>query len=276
MQPPLDDATRRVRDRVQDAHRITVLTGAGVSTDSGIPDYRGPNGVWTKDPAAQRLSSFADYVRDPQVRRAAWAQRSRHPTWSARPNAAHRAFVDLERSGRLVALLTQNVDGLHQLAGSSPRLVVELHGTMRAVQCLGCGVRTPMREELARVAAGDPDPPCRACGGILKSATISFGQALREDVLAAAVSAARACTLFLAAGTSLSVYPAAGLCELATRGGARLVIVNAEPTPYDRLAEGSGGGVLRGPVGEIIPALLAGQSSAPTTGEAGTAVSAAE
>ena len=160
-----------------------------------------------------------------------------------------------------MALLTQNVDGLHQLAGSSPGLVVELHGTMRAVQCLSCDARTPMQDELARVAAGDPDPACRTCGGILKSATISFGQPLREDVLAAAVSAARSCTLFLAVGTSLSVHPAAGLCEIATRAGARLVIVNAEPTPYDRLAGSSGGAVLRGPVSEIIPAVLAGQSA---------------
>ena len=253
---PSEDVTKRVHDWVQHSRRITVLTGAGVSTDSGIPDYRGPNGVWTKDPNTARLSTLADYVSDPDVRKAAWVQRSRHPAWSARPNRVHRAFVALERSGQLVALLTQNVDGLHQLAGSSSELVVELHGTMRAVQCLACDARTSMKEELVRVAAGEVDPPCRACGGILKSATIWFGQALREDVLAVAVSAARACTLFLAVGTSLSVYPAAGLCDIATAAGARLVVVNAEPTPYDELAWESGGAVLRGPVGEIIPALL--------------------
>ncbi len=253
---PSDDVTRRVRDWMQHSRRVTVLTGAGVSTDSGIPDYRGPNGVWTKDPGAARLSTLADCVSDPEVRKAAWVQRSRHPAWSARPNPVHRAFVALERSGQLVALLTQNMHGLHQLAGSSPELVVELHGTMRAVQCLACDARTPMEDELARVAAGEADPPCCACGGILKSATISFGQALRADVLAVAVSAVRGCTLFLAVGTSLSVHPAAGLCDIATAAGARLVVVNAEPTPYDALAWESGGAVLRGPVGEIIPAVL--------------------
>ena len=241
---------------MQESRRITVLTGAGVSTDSGIPDYRGPNGVWTRDPGAQRMSILADYVSDPDVRRESWAQRSRHPARSARPNPVHLALVGLERSGQLVALLTQNVDGLHQLAGSSPDLVVELHGTMRAVQCLACGATTSMDDELARVATGEADPACRACGGILKSATISFGQALSEDVLVTAVSAASSCSLFLAVGTSLSVHPAAGLCDIATGAGARLVVVNAEPTPYDYLAWRSGGAVLRGRVNEIIPALL--------------------
>jgi NAD-dependent deacetylase len=241
----------RVRRLVHDAEAVTVLTGAGISTDSGIPDFRGPNGLWTKDPAAERLSSFQDYVADPEIRRRAWRSRLTHPAFDAQPNAGHRALVDLERSGRLLALLTQNVDELHQRAGSSADKVVELHGTVWWVQCLTCGVRTPMADILARVRDGDDDPRCDLCGGILKSATISFGQELDTSVVDRAVAAARDCDLFLAVGTSLTVHPAAGLCDVAVGGGARLVIINAQPTPYDDIA----GVVLRGPIGETLPVL---------------------
>ena len=161
-----------------DANRITVLTGAGISTDSGIPDFRGPNGVWTKNPAAERIASLQHYLADPDVRRAAWRNRLQSPAWSAQPNAGHRALVPLGREGRLVALLTQNIDELHQQAGSDPALVVELHGTMRSVTCWSCGEGGPMEPALERVTAGEDDPACLTCGGILKSATISFGQAL--------------------------------------------------------------------------------------------------
>ena len=171
----------------------------------------------------------------------------------ARPNAGHAALVDLERQGRLRALLTQNVDGLHQAAGSSPESVLELHGTVHAVECLGCGDRTTMAEALARVAAGEPDPACRVCGGILKSATVSFGQALDPAVVEAAVAAATDCDVFLAVGTSLTVHPAAGLTDLAQQSGARVVVVNAEPTPYDDLADL----VVREPIGTSLPGLLA-------------------
>jgi NAD-dependent protein deacetylase/lipoamidase len=231
---------------------ITVLTGAGISTESGIPDFRGPQGVWTKNPGAQALSTIDTYLADPEVRRRAWQARLDHPAWSARPNAGHRALVDLERAGRLRALVTQNIDGLHQAAGSNPDLVIEIHGTIRQVGCLSCGDRTPMAEVLKRVAAGEDDPPCRRCGGILKSATISFGQALEPAVLNAAISAAQACDVLLAVGTSLSVYPAAGLCDVALGSGARLVIINAEPTPYDEVAHA----VLREPIGEVLPRLV--------------------
>ncbi|MEP6695799.1 MAG: Sir2 family NAD-dependent protein deacetylase [Pseudonocardiales bacterium] len=241
-----------------DAGRVTVLCGAGVSTDSGIPDFRGPNGVWTRNPAAQRLSTLRSYLADPQVRREAWRNRREHPAWSAQPNAAHRALVDLERSGRLVAIVTQNIDELQQRAGSSADLVIEVHGTMRTVQCLSCGERSPMAGILARVDAGEDDPPCRRCGGVLKSATISFGQSLVPEVLAAALAAARDCELFLAVGSSLSVQPAAGLTEVAARAGARVVIVNAEPTAYDSLADA----VLREPIGELLPALVRGALAA--------------
>jgi NAD-dependent deacetylase len=246
------DDVERVRGMVRDAAAVTVLTGAGISTDSGIPDFRGPNGVWTKNPAAERLSSYDDYVSDAEVRRRAWQARMDHPAWTAQPNDGHRALVELERSGRLVALLTQNIDELHQRAGSSREKVVELHGTVWWVVCLTCGTRTPMAEQLARVTDDDPDPACEVCGGILKSATISFGQALEPEVVERAITAAQECDLFLAIGSSLTVHPAAGLCDVAVRAGASLVVVNAEPTPYDDLAES----VLRGPIGEILPTLV--------------------
>jgi NAD-dependent deacetylase len=231
---------------------ITVLTGAGISTESGIPDFRGPQGVWTKNPGAQAMSTIDAYLADPEVRRRAWRARLDHPAWSAGPNAGHRALVDLERAGRLRALVTQNIDGLHQAAGSNPDLVIEIHGTIRQVGCLSCRDRTPMAEALKRVAAGEDDPPCRRCGGILKSATISFGQALEPAVLNAAISAAQACDVLLAVGTSLSVHPAAGLCDFALGSGARLVIINAEPTPYDEVAHA----VLREPIGKVLPRLV--------------------
>jgi NAD-dependent protein deacetylase/lipoamidase len=237
---------------VSDAARISVLTGAGISTDSGIPDFRGPNGVWTKNPAAQRMVTIADYLADPAVRTAAWQERLRHPAWSAEPGPGHRALVTLERDGRLRAIATQNIDGLHQAAGNDPALVLELHGTLREAVCLSCGRRTPMREALARVEAGEPDPPCLACGGIQRSATVAFGQSLDPAVLAAAVAAAREADLFLAVGTSLTVQPAANLCAVALDAGARLVIVNAQPTPYDPFADA----VLSAPIAEVLPAIV--------------------
>jgi NAD-dependent deacetylase len=199
-------------DWIAAADRITILTGAGISTDSGIPDYRGPNGVWTRNPKAERLSSYADYVSDPQVRRESWQARVGHPAWSAEPNAAHAALVAVERSGRLRALITQNVDGLHQRAGSDPDRVIELHGTIWQAECIDCRHRWPMSEVLQRVRGGEEDPACADCGGIVKSATISFGQSLDPAVIEAAVAAASDCALFIAIGTSLSVQPAAGLC----------------------------------------------------------------
>jgi NAD-dependent deacetylase len=226
----------RATELLAAAQRVTVLTGAGISTDSGIPDYRGPNGIWTRNPEAARMSTLEDYVADPEVRRSSWQQRLTHPIWSAEPNDGHRALVELEKRGRLVAIVTQNIDGLNQRAGSSPDRVIEVHGTVHQVECLDCRARTRMADELDRVRAGDPDPACRACGGILKSATISFGQRLDNDVLEAAAIAAESCDLFLAVGSSLTVRPAAGLCDVAVDVGADLVVVNAEPTPYDRLA----------------------------------------
>jgi NAD-dependent deacetylase len=249
----VDGVTAAAPAWLADASRITVLTGAGISTESGIPDYRGPDGVWTKDPDAEKLVTLSYYVADPDIRRRAWLMRRDLQAGDVRPNAGHRALVELERAGRLRALVTQNVDGLHQAAGSSPGLVLELHGTVHRVECLSCGDRTTTAEALARIDAGEPDPACLICGGILKTATISFGQALDASVLDAAVAAAAGCDVFLAVGTSLGVHPAAGLTDVAAATGARVVVVNAEPTPYDDLADL----VVREPIGTALPRLLA-------------------
>ena len=236
---------------VDGSARIVALTGAGISTESGIPDFRGPQGVWTRDPNAEKLSNIHYYVSDPEVRRLSWKSRLDHPAWDAKPNAGHRALVELERRGKLHALVTQNIDGLHQQAGNSPDKVIEVHGTLRDVVCLSCGWCGPMRPVLDRVRAGEDDPSCEHCGGILKSATISFGQPLIPEVINRAMQAAQRADLLLAVGTSLQVYPVAGAVPVAKAAGARVVIVNAEPTPFDDLADAA----LRSPIGEILPAL---------------------
>jgi NAD-dependent deacetylase len=235
------------------ASQVSVLSGAGISTESGIPDFRGPQGVWTRNPAAQAMFTLDNYLADPAVRELAWRNRLEHPAWEARPNAGHQALVALERSGRLRAIVTQNIDGLHQRAGNDPDLVIEIHGTLFEVDCLSCGRRTAMRDNLDRVEAGEPDPACLVCGGIQKAATISFGQALKVDVLRAAQRAAQQCDVLLAVGTTLQVQPAAGLAQVAVAAGARLVIVNRDPTPYDGLASA----LLREPIGETLPRLVA-------------------
>ena len=222
-----EDGIEEVRRLLAGARRVVVLTGAGISTDSGIADFRGPQGLWTKDPAAEKAAHISHYLSRPGRPRAGVAQpaRRRRPS-TAEPNAGHRALVELERAGRLHTLITQNVDGLHHAAGSDPAKVVEVHGTIREVVCLDCGDRAPMQVALDRVAAGEADPPCLACGGILKSATISFGQSLVAEDLERAMAAARATDLLLAVGTTLTVFPAADVVPLAVAQGAPVVIVN--------------------------------------------------
>jgi NAD-dependent deacetylase len=246
------DGLDRARELLGRAKRVVVLTGAGISTDSGIPDFRGPQGAWTKNPEAEKMATIQYYVSDPEIRKSSWRNRLEHAAWSASPNPGHFALVDLERQGKLHTLVTQNVDELHQRAGTDPATVVEIHGTMRAVQCLSCGERAPMERALERVRAGEEDPPCRTCGGILKSATISFGQNLVPDDLMRAQLAAETCDLLLAVGSGLSVYPAAGMVPIAKEAGAALIIVNAEPTPFDPVADA----VLRGSISEILPRLV--------------------
>ncbi len=221
-------SARALVDLWQGSQRVVVLTGAGISTDSGIADFRGPNGLWTRNPAAQAMFDIGTYMRDPEVRRMAWANRRENPAWTAEPNRGHLALAALQVGGRLDTLMTQNIDGLHQRAGSAG--VLELHGSIWEVTCLSCGGRWPTPEVLARP---EPDPPCVLCGGILKTATISFGQALDPAVLDAAFAAADEADLLVAIGTSLQVNPVAGLAGVA----GTLAIVNAEATPYDDAAE---------------------------------------
>ena len=241
-----------VRSWVDQAKRVVVLTGAGISTESGIPDFRGPQGVWTKNPQAEKLSNIHYYMADADVRKAAWKSRLEHPAWNAKPNAGHLALAALEQRGKLHALITQNIDELHQMAGNSPEKVIEVHGTVRKVICMACGMTASMRQALDRVRAGEEDPPCRDCGGILKSATISFGQQLVPEVIGHAMRAAMEADVFIAIGTSLQVYPIAGAVELAKAAGARIVILNAEPTPFDETADA----VFREPIGATLPVLL--------------------
>ena len=247
------DDTALVRMWLAEAERIVVLTGAGISTDSGIADFRGKDGLWTKDPAAEKAAHISHYVADPDVRKRAWRNRAA-ATQAPRPNAGHRALVELEQSGRLLALVTQNVDGLHLAAGSDPTLVVEVHGTAQEVACLSCDERAPMERALARVRAGEEDPSCRSCGGILKSATISFGQSLLPDDLDRADMAARRCDFLLAIGSTLAVHPVADMVPLAVAGGANVVILNDSPTAMDDLASV----LLRGSISEVLPALVRG------------------
>lgn len=244
----------RIRDWIDDAETITVLSGAGVSTESGIPDYRGPNGAWTTDPDAAKYVDIDHYLADPEIRRRAWVRRREHEAWTVEPNPAHHALVTLENRGKLRKLITQNIDGLHQKAGQTPDCVLEIHGNIFGVECVACPATATMRETLDRVDAGETDPPCTACGGILKSATIFFGQRLDPTVLQTAAESAADCELFLAIGTSLTVHPAAGLADIALHSGAKLVICNAEPTPYDRKADA----VLTDRLGDSLPAIVGG------------------
>ncbi|MGZ6963077.1 MAG: SIR2 family NAD-dependent protein deacylase [Acidimicrobiia bacterium] len=246
---PLDT----IADWIRSANAIVILTGAVISTESGIPDFRGPNGVWTKNPKAEKTANLQHYIADPEIRRAAWQNRLRSEIWAAEPNAGHLAIAELETKARVHTLVTQNIDGLHLAAGSSPVKMIEIHGTVHEAKCLECGWRGPMGETLKRVEAGEEDPDCLVCGGMLKSATISFGENLVPEDLDRAHRAAEACDLFLAFGTSLGVYPAAGLPEVALSNGARLVIGNGEPTPFDPYAAA----VSQAPLGELLPALVA-------------------
>jgi len=214
-----------------------------------VPGFRGPSGIWTKNPAAEKLSTYQAYMADPEVRRRSWQNRLAHPAWAAEPNPAHLALARLARSTIDTQVITQNIDGLHQRAGTPPGRVIELHGTISGVVCTGCGDRTAMTDALARVRAGEDDPPCTRCGGILKSATIMFGEALEPAVFKRAAAAVAGCDLMLAVGSTLIVEPAASLCAIAAEAGAALVIVNRDPTPYDPAATT----IIRDPIGVAVP-----------------------
>jgi NAD-dependent deacetylase len=236
---------------ISGARRIAVLTGAGISTDSGIPDFRGPDGIWTRDPDAEKYSSIEHYLADPELRERAWRYRMTNPAWSAQPNAGHRALVDLEGSGRLELLVTQNIDGLHLAAGTDPERLVEAHGSIRGARCVRCDWRGPTQEVLDRVRAGEADPPCAVCGGILKTSTVFFGEALDDHDMERAIAAASTCDLLLCVGTTLQVYPVAGMVPMALRRSVPVVVVNAGETPFDDEAL-----VVRGSISEVLPELL--------------------
>ena len=243
---------RRAASLVAGASRVVVLTGAGISTDSRIPDFRGPQGIWTKNPGAEKQATIQNYLADPQVRRQAWRSRLDSPMWAAEPNPGHYALLELERKGRLHLLITQNVDGLHREAGSREDRIVEVHGTAREVVCLRCGYSAPMQVALDRVRQGEDDPECPECGGILKSATISFGQSLVVEDLERAQAAAETCDLLLAVGTTLAVFPIANVVPVAKRAGASIIILNGSATEMDGLADV----VLRGSISDLLPLIL--------------------
>jgi NAD-dependent deacetylase len=254
------DGLVEARHIVEKAGSVCVLCGAGISTASGIPDFRGPEGVWTKDPRAEALSSYETWIREPDVRRRAWRRRVATRESRPSPNDGHLALVELERSGRLDTLVTQNIDGLHHVAGNDPERIVEIHGNARAVVCLRCGVRGPIEPILDRVASGEEDPTCRAvregsvCGGMLKSATISFGQSLAAADLARAERAAEQADVLLAVGSTLSVWPVAGMVPLARSHGHPVVVMNGGPTAMDAVATV----VVNGSLELLLPQVVCG------------------
>jgi NAD-dependent deacetylase len=241
----------RVEVMLAAVERITVLTGAGISTASGIPDFRGPNGVWTKDPLAQKTSTLSHYLGDSEVRQRAWRDRVAWMNSSPQPNDGHRALVRLQERGQLRAVITQNIDGLHQLSGIEPQLVHEVHGTRWQTRCWSCKETRPIQEALERVVAGEVDPDCRRCGGVLKSDTILFEESLVPEVINAAMAASEDCDVLLAVGSTLSVYPAAYCVPRAKSAGARVVIVNGGETDLDGMADE----VVRGDINTVLPRL---------------------
>jgi NAD-dependent deacetylase len=247
--PEAATALERARELIAGCSSAAAFTGAGCSTASGIPDFRSPGGIWSR----YKPVPFQDFVLDPEARRQYWVYKKEtyQDFADARPNAAHHALAQMETAGRLRAVITQNIDGLHQDAGSET--VLELHGTNRRVTCIRCAATWPAAEIQARLLAGCEMPECDLCGGILKAATISFGQAMPADLLAQAFQIAAAVDLMLVIGSSLVVHPAAGVPLAAARSGARVIIINREPTPLDALASV----ILREPIEEVVPALVA-------------------
>jgi NAD-dependent deacetylase len=234
---------------IGDSKRMVVFTGAGISTESGIPDYRGPNGVWKTN----RIPTAESVATDRAGREQRWQEhRRRYPVMRSRePNEGHRAIADLERDGRVTAIITQNIDGLHQKAGSAPERVLELHGSSHRLRCTNCGREYDSGVILERIENGETDPRCVVCGGILRSSTVLFGEPLPEETLRRAVEASANADLMLVVGSSLVVKPAAQLPVVAKKRGAGLVIVNREPTPLDDIANA----VVRGEAGPVLSTL---------------------
>jgi NAD-dependent deacetylase len=258
--PTSNHAPDALRDLVINSDHVVAFTGAGISTESGIPDYRGPGGVWER----QAPPTIGDFLENPETRRVYWeSRRTRYPEMlAAQPNAGHRALVILERAEKLGAIVTQNIDGLHQAAGSSLDKVTELHGTAHRIRCLTCGSEWPAAVIQALLATIDGEPPCEVCGiGPLRAATILFGESLPRAALARAIEVSRHCDLMLVIGSSLIVNPAARLPVIAKQHGAKIAIINRTTTPLDALADvhviGEAGPILS----EIAGAIEAGGHS---------------
>jgi NAD-dependent deacetylase len=220
---------------IEEAYRVVVFTGAGISTESGIPDFRSPGGLWTK----MSPIDFSDFIRSEELRREAWRRKFEidKTIVAAEPNKGHMAIAKLVDNGKASHVITQNIDNLHQNSGVPPERVIELHGNGTYAKCLDCGERHELHEVKAIYDASPAAPVCKSCSGIVKSATISFGQAMPEEEMRRAEEATLGCDLFLAIGSSLQVYPAAGFPILAKRNGAMLAILNREPTPLDEIAD---------------------------------------
>jgi len=243
-----DQAISALIELARSARAISAFTGAGISTESGIPDYRGPGGVWERN-APPTLSDFRE---NPRTRQQYWEERrERYPALrDTQPNAGHLALARLQAAGRLSHVITQNIDGLHLKAGSDPERTIELHGTAHHVSCLDCGASWPAEQIQARLEL-EPLPSCELCGGMLRAATVLFGQAMPEDALRCAFAVARSSDLLLVVGSSLVVQPAARVPQIAVASGARLGIINNEPTPLDDLADV----VVRSSAGAVLSAL---------------------
>jgi NAD-dependent deacetylase len=248
----MESSVAQLSSLIHNAHRIVVFSGAGISTESGIPDFRGPGGVWEKfDPNEFHIDRF---LASAESRKRYWQRTTQFyaEIASAKPNAAHRAVVQLEEIGRLSSIITQNVDGLHQIAGNSPEKVIELHGTSRFVACMSCGDRHPREAFQEHVTAEGEAPDCEQCGGLMKPATVSFGQMLPQEALERAARETEQCDLFLVIGSSLVVYPAAGFPLMAVQKGVPLAIINHQETPHDPYAQA----VVRETAGEVLPPIV--------------------
>lgn len=231
----MSDAVDEVTRLILEAEKIAVFTGAGVSTESGIPDFRSPDGIWARyDPEDFTLQRF---VADKESRKRNWQMRKELVSADYKPNTAHYAIKELEELGKLACVITQNIDGLHHAAGNSEEKIIELHGTIKYAKCMECLDQLALTEVLTRIDEGEEDPHCRKCGGLLKAATIAFGEAMPQDKMQQAEQCSRACDLFIVIGSSLVVYPAASMPLIAKHAGAKIVIINYTPTEMDHQAD---------------------------------------
>jgi len=241
---------QRLSDLIGASRRMVIFTGAGISTESGIPDFRSPGGVWTR----MQPIPFQDFLRDPEARRLTWQRRfEMEETWkTVQPNDGHKAVAELVAKGRATHVITQNIDGLHQMSGVPAEQLIEIHGTTRRAACLDCGAEVPLDEIRSHFETHGQAPDCARCGGFIKTATISFGQPMPELEMARAQAATEGCDLMLVLGSSLAVYPAAGFPLAAKRQGARLVILNRDETPQDEIADLA----LRAEIGPTMRAVI--------------------